>query len=262
MALLDRRPPTRTVPTPPLSTPLQCSTTSSSPAPFGPSRATRSPPDREIDAEQRLVAVGVRVGEAVDPEDRGVAVDQDHAATTAMRAPSAGSEKRRTQSLVGTCTRSVVTSPPYPRDAIARYTRSPRRADDDFAYFIHALPAQCEHLVERRVGLGVDAPASRTGEPRSSQAPRVVRVGDPLHHPPQPAVRDQHEVTVRLDEAPLALDLLVEDRFGQLPRPGDSPSPAVFDHRPGVSQALRVCRPQLVALGPQRTRLGIATFHL
>ena len=136
------------------------------------------------------------------------------------------------------------------------------RAGDHFAYLVHALPAQSEHLVERRVGLRVDAPAARTGEPRSSQAPRVVRVGDPLHHPPQPAVRDQHEVTVRLDEAPLALDLLVEDRFGQLPRPGDSPSPEVFDHRPGVSQALGVCRPQLVALGPQPDALGIATFHL
>ena len=49
------------------------------------------------------------------------------------------------------------------------------------------------------------------------QAPRVVRVGRPLHHPPQPAVRGKHKVTVRLHEAPLAIDLLVEDRLGQLP---------------------------------------------
>src|ERR1700744_3079252 len=104
-----------------------------------------------------------------------------------------------------------------------------------------------------------DAPTARTGEPRSTQVPWMVRVGDPLHHPPQPAVRDQHEVTVRLHEAPLASGLLVEDRFGQLPRPGDCPSPDVFDHRPGLSQALRICRPQLVALGPQPDALGIAT---
>ena len=54
----------------------------------------------------------------------------------------------------------------------------------------------------------------------------------------------------------------MEDRFGQLPRPSDSPGPDLFDHRPGVSQALGVCRPQLVALGPQSDALGIAIFHL
>jgi ubiquinone/menaquinone biosynthesis C-methylase UbiE len=43
---------------------------------------------------------------------------------------------------------------------------------------------------------------------------------------------------------------------------GDSPGPDVFDHCPGVSQALGVCRSQLVALGPQPDALGIATFHL
>jgi len=58
------------------------------------------------------------------------------------------------------------------------------RAGDHFAYLVHALLAQIEHLVELRVGVRVDAPAARTGEPRSTQAPRVVRVGDPLHHPP------------------------------------------------------------------------------
>ena len=137
-----------------------------------------------------------------------------------------------------------------------------RRAGDHFAHLIHALLAQIEHLAKRGVGVRVDAPPARAGKPRSTQAPRVVRVGDPLHHPPQPAVRGKHEVTVRLHEAPLALDLLVEDRLGQLPSPGDSPSPDVFDHRPGVCQALGIYRPQLVALGPQPDALGIATFHL
>ena len=44
------------------------------------------------------------------------------------------------------------------------------RAGDHFAYLVHALPAQIEHLVERRIGVRVDAPAARTGEPRSTQA--------------------------------------------------------------------------------------------
>jgi hypothetical protein len=90
----------------------------------------------------------------------------------------------------------------------------------------------------------------------------MVRVGDPSHHSAQPAVRNKHEVTVRLDKTPLALDLLVEHRFGQLPRPTDSPSPEVFNHRPGVSQAGGISRPQLVALNSQPDALGIATFHL
>jgi hypothetical protein len=82
------------------------------------------------------------------------------------------------------------------------------------------------------------------------------------HHPPQPAVGGKHEMTVRLHKAPLAIDLLVEDRSGQLPGPGDRPAPQLFDHRPGISQALRVCRCQLLALGPQLDALGSAAFHL
>ena len=122
-------------------------------------------------------------------------------------------------------------------------------------------PAQVEHLGEGRVGVWVDAPSARTGEPRSSDAPRVVRVGDPLHHPPQPAVRGQHKVTLRLHEAPLAVDLLVQDRFGQLPRPGDGPAPDPFDHRPGVSQALGVCALSLSRSAFSLTRSCIAAFH-
>ncbi len=87
-------------------------------------------------------------------------------------------------------------------------------------------------------------------------------MSDPLHHPPQPAVGGKHEVTVRLHEAPLAVDLLVEDRFGQLPGPGDRPAPEAFNHRPCLGQALRVCRSQLGTLGPEPDALGIAAFHL
>jgi hypothetical protein len=43
---------------------------------------------------------------------------------------------------------------------------------DHFAYLLHAPPARIEHLVQRRVGVRVDAPVSRAGEPPSSQAPR------------------------------------------------------------------------------------------
>ena len=46
-------------------------------------------------------------------------------------------------------------------------------------------------------------------------------MGHPFHHPPEPAVRDEHKVTVRLYKTPLAVDLLVEERFRQLPRPAN-----------------------------------------
>ncbi len=67
---------------------------------------------------------------------------------------------------------------------------------------------------------------------------------------------------MRLHEAPLAIDLLVEDLVAHPPRPGDGPAPDVLDHRPGVAQALGVRRLQLVALGPQPDALGTAAFHV
>ena len=52
--------------------PLRCSTSVVLPAPLGPSSATRSPAvDVQVDAEERLVAVGVGVGEPADVEDGG-----------------------------------------------------------------------------------------------------------------------------------------------------------------------------------------------
>ena len=86
--------------------------------------------------------------------------------------------------------------------------------------------------------------------------------GHPLHHPPQPAVRGKHTVTVCLHEAPLAIDLLVEDLLRHPPHPGDSPAPDVLDHRPSVAQALGVCCLQLVAFGPQPDALGTAAFQV
>ncbi len=94
------------------------------------------------------------------------------------------------------------------------------------------------------------------------QGPGVVRVGDPLHHPPQPAVCGKHEMTVRLHELHSPANLLVEDTFGKVPRPSDSPGPVFFDHRPCVSQALGLCRFQLFALGLQPDALSLASFHL
>jgi uncharacterized protein len=124
------------------------------------------------------------------------------------------------------------------------------RGGDHSAYLVHALAPKLKHLVERRVGVRVDAPATRTGEPRPAQTPRVVRMSDTHHHPPQPAVRGKDEMTLRLHEAPLAVDLLMQDRFGQLPGPHDRPAPEILDHRPGIGQTLRVCRLQLDALRP------------
>ena len=66
------RPPS-TSPCPPRRMPLRCRTRVVLPAPFGPSRATRSPRStREVDAEQRLVAVGVGEGEAAHDQRREV----------------------------------------------------------------------------------------------------------------------------------------------------------------------------------------------
>ena len=65
------RPLTATDPAPAVRMPLRCSTRVVLPAPLGPSSATRSPAvDVQVDAEERLVAVGVGVGEAADVEDR------------------------------------------------------------------------------------------------------------------------------------------------------------------------------------------------
>ncbi len=47
----------------------------------------------------------------------------------------------------------------------------PCQAGDYVAYLVHALPAQAEYLVEVRVGVWVEAPAARTGEPRSPRGP-------------------------------------------------------------------------------------------
>ena len=84
----------------------------------------------------------------------------------------------------------------------------------------------------------------------------MVRIGNPFYHSPQPAVGYKYEVTVGLDEAPLAIDLLVDDRFGQVSRPGHRPAPFGFDHGPSAGQALRVSRPQHFALGPEIRALG------
>ncbi len=65
-------PETLTVPAPAVRIPLRCSTSVVLPAPLGPSRATRSPLVHvQVDAEERLVAVGVGVGEAADLEYGG-----------------------------------------------------------------------------------------------------------------------------------------------------------------------------------------------
>ena len=66
-----RRP--RPRPPPAARMPLRCSTSVVLPAPLGPSRATRSPAcDGEVDAEQRLVPVGVGEVQAASPAGIGV----------------------------------------------------------------------------------------------------------------------------------------------------------------------------------------------
>ena len=60
-------------------------------------------------------------------------------------------------------------------------------------------------------------------------------MGHPFHHPPEPAVRDEHKVTVRFVQNSTRRRLAGEERFRQLPPPANRLGPHHFDHRPGAS---------------------------